>query len=90
MLTVQKDGFDRRSDAEILDRAKELGRIVFTQDVDFVVLADKWLAEGKPFAGVVFAHQWQVTIGQAVRDLDLVCRVLSPAEIANQLIRLPL
>ena len=89
-LTVFEDGFDRHSDEDVLSRANELGRVVFTQDVDFIALADQWLAGGRPFAGVVFAHQLKVTIGQAIRDLELVCRVLTPAEVANQLIRLPL
>jgi predicted nuclease of predicted toxin-antitoxin system len=90
VLTALEDGFDRRTDEEILSRANELGRVDFTQDVDFIVLADKWLATGRPFAGVVFAHQLGVTIGQAIRDLEIVCRVLTLTDVASQLIRLPL
>ncbi|MFM8285120.1 MAG: DUF5615 family PIN-like protein [Planctomycetaceae bacterium] len=90
VLTALEDGFDRRSDEDVLTRAHDLGRVIFTQDVDFIVLADEWLAAGRPFAGVVFAHQLGVTIGQAIRDLEIVCRVLTSTEIASQLIRLPL
>jgi hypothetical protein len=75
VLTAHADGFDRRSDTAILDRASELRRVSFNQDGCFIVLADRCVAEGKPSVGVVFAHQWQITIGQAIRDLDLVCRV---------------
>ncbi len=90
VLTAREDGFDRRPDAEILERATELGRVVFTQDVDFLVLVDRWLAIGRPFGGVVFAHQLKTTIGQCVTDLEIVCRVLTVEDVANQLIRLPL
>jgi predicted nuclease of predicted toxin-antitoxin system len=90
VLTAREDGSDRWSDEELLKRANELGRVIFTPDVDFIVLADEWLAAGRPFAGVVFAHQLGVTIGQAIRDLEIVCRVLTPAEVTSQLIRLPL
>ena len=48
------------------------------------------IAEGRPFAGVVFAHQLKTTIGQAITDLEIVCQVLTPEEAASQLIRLPL
>lgn len=89
VLTVREDGFDRHSDADVLARATELGRVVFTQDVDFIALADEWLANGRPFAGIAFAHQLKITIGQAIADLEVVCRVLSADEAANQLIRLP-
>lgn len=90
VLTVREDGFDRRTDADVLSRATELERVVFTQDVDSIVLADDWLATGRPFSGIAFAHQLKTTIGQAIADLEVVCRVLTAAEAANQLIRLPL
>ena len=90
VLTAREDGFDRRSDADILARASELGRVVFTQDVDFISLVDECLVEGRQFCGVVFSHQLKITIGQAIADLEIVCRILTPDEAANQLIRLPL
>ena len=89
VLTAKEDGYERSSDADLLLRANELNRIVFTQDVDFIVLVDECVAEEKPFSGVVFSHQLKTTIGQAINDLEIVCGVLSPAEAANQLIRLP-
>lgn len=64
VLTTLEDGSDRRSDEEIPTRANELGRVIFTQDVDFIVPADEWLGAGRPFAGIVFAHQLGVTIGR--------------------------
>ncbi|MGQ0633984.1 MAG: DUF5615 family PIN-like protein [Planctomycetaceae bacterium] len=75
VLTALEDGFDRRADADILARATELGRAVFTQDVDFILLVDEWLTVERQFCGVIFAHQLKITIGQAIRDLELVCRV---------------
>ncbi|MFM7159166.1 MAG: DUF5615 family PIN-like protein, partial [Planctomycetaceae bacterium] len=38
VLTALEDGFDRRSDEDVLTRAHDLGRVIFTQDVDFIVL----------------------------------------------------
>ncbi|HTI49688.1 MAG TPA: DUF5615 family PIN-like protein, partial [Planctomycetaceae bacterium] len=46
VLTVFEDGFDHRPDEEVLARASELGRVIFAQDVDFIALADEWLAAG--------------------------------------------
>jgi len=34
VVTAQQDGRDEASDSEILDRATELSRIVFTRDAD--------------------------------------------------------
>lgn len=84
VLTAQEDGVDRRSDAAILDRASELGRIICNPDGHSIVLADRCVAAGKPFEGEVFAHHWQITMGPAIRDLNLVCQVLAPAELGYQ------
>ena len=45
MLTVQQDGFDRLPEAEILDRAKELGRVVFLRRTLFLSF---WPTSGWP------------------------------------------
>lgn len=86
---ARDDGYADREDSDLLARATELGRIVFTQDDDFLVIARQWQIAGKPFAGVVFGHQLDVTIGAAVRDLELICRVMSNDEIQNQVVYLP-
>jgi hypothetical protein len=45
VLTVQEDGRAGASDAAVLDRATELGRVLFTQDDDLLVEA----SEEQPF-----------------------------------------
>jgi predicted nuclease of predicted toxin-antitoxin system len=89
VLTCAEDGTDRSDDTHILERATELGRVVFTQDDDFLAIADEWLEVGREMAGVIYAHQLAITIGQAVRDLELVAKVLEPVEIKNSIIFLP-
>jgi hypothetical protein len=86
---ARDDGYAEREDAELLARATELGRIVFTQDDDFLVIARQWQTTGNPFAGVVYGHQLDVTVGSAVRDLELICHVMTNDEIQNQIIYLP-
>ena len=90
VLTSNEDGAADWPDQQILERATALGRIVFSCDADFLELTTGWLNRGQPFAGVVHAHQLQITIGQAVRDLELIARVLTAEEIRNQVIHLPL
>ena len=74
----------------ILEGATALERIDFSCDADFLERAADRLARGVPFAGVVYAHQLQITIGQAVRDLELIVRLLTADEIRNQIIYLPM
>lgn len=46
--------------------------------------------DGRPFSGVIYAHQLPVSIGEAIRDIEMICKVLVPEEIANEVLFLPL
>jgi predicted nuclease of predicted toxin-antitoxin system len=90
VLTVQEDAARELDDPELLDRAMELGRVVFTQDEDFLREAHRRQDSGEAFAGVVYAHQLNVTIGQCVADLELIAKVYEPEDMANRVEYLPL
>jgi predicted nuclease of predicted toxin-antitoxin system len=90
VLTAQEDGTTTLDDPPLLDRATALGRVLFTQDVDFLREAARRQQAGVPFAGVVYGHQLQVTDGQCVRDLELIAKVMDPPDMANQVYYLPL
>lgn len=89
VITCAEDDTERWDDAQILERATQLGRAVFTQDDDFLAIADEWLDDGRDFAGVVYAHQLGITIGEAVRDLELIAKVLEPQDMKNRIEFLP-
>ncbi|MEW6368176.1 MAG: DUF5615 family PIN-like protein [Acidobacteriota bacterium] len=90
VLTVQDDGRRGRKDPELLHRARELGRVVFTQDEDFLREAHLWQEKGDPFLGVIYAHQLQMTIGEIVGDLELLAKVAEPHELTQYVQYLPL
>lgn len=90
VLTAQEDDAATMDDPVLLDRATTLGRIVFTQDEDFLREAHRRQETGEAFAGVIYAHQLHVTIGQCVSDLELIAKVYEPADLANRVEYLPL
>ncbi len=90
VLTVQEDGRTGASDERVLDRATELGRVLFTQDDDLLVEANHRQKSGSPFCGVIYGHQLTLTIGEAVGDLELIAKATTAAELMNQLLFLPL
>lgn len=90
VLTAQEDQMREEDDPVLLDRAMELGRVVFTQDQDFLVEAHFRQETGQPFLGVIYAHQLNVTIGQCVDDLELIAKVGEPEDLANRVEYLPL
>jgi hypothetical protein len=90
VLTAAEDGRADADDETLLTRATELSRVVFTRDRDFLVIGHAAQAAGDEFTGIVYGHQLLVTIGEAIRDLELICNVLTPAEIQNQIHFLPI
>jgi len=89
ILTAHEDNYDLRPDEELMERAAELGRVVVSQDQDFLEIAHGWQADGRPFAGLVFSHAMRVSIGTLIGDLELITRVIASDEIANTVVWIP-
>jgi hypothetical protein len=88
-LTAIEDGSATLLDRELLERARVLGRVIFTHDIRFKALAEDWQRRGRSFAGLIFGHQVQGTIGQYVRDLELIAKASEPEEWLNAVEHLP-
>lgn len=89
VLTAIGDGCEESPDDELLERARELGRVIFTQDIRFRALAETWQGQNRPFAGLVYGHQLGGTIGQYVNDLFLIAEASEPDEWENTVGHLP-
>jgi|SRR5207248_7502970 len=89
VLTAWDDGCTRLPDFQLLEHAREIGRLIFTQDVRFKALAQQWQREGLQFAGLAFAGQLSATIGQLVTDLELIAKASEPDEWMNRVEHLP-
>ena len=54
VLTAIEDGAATLEDDQLLARASELGRVLFTQDIRFKALAPRLATSGESFWGVNF------------------------------------
>ena len=90
VTTAYEDGSQSLVDSALLERATRSARVLVTQDIRFGALAESWQASGRHFAGLVFAHQLEVTIGQMVKDLEIISLASLPGECENQIYRFPL
>jgi hypothetical protein len=68
VVTAQEDGADTLPDPQLLDRAADLERLLFSQDEDLLAEAVARQRSGRSFKGVAYAHQLKVTIGGAWVD----------------------
>src|SRR5438105_4799136 len=89
-LTLEDDGTKRWDDRPLLARSTELDRVMVSLDRDPYVIASQCMLSGTEFSGLVYGHQLRLTIGQAIRDLELVAKAMEPHEIRNFIQRIPL
>ena len=90
VITAQDDKHADSEDPDLLARATELGRAIFTQDEDFLAIAADWQRQSLEFAGIVYAHQLRVPIGRCVEDLELIAKCYEPSDLMNRVEHLPL
>jgi len=89
VVTAIEDSAAMRADADLLERATQSGRMLVTQDIRLCAMAGVWQSEGRAFAGLAFAHPLGITIGQFVRDLEILALASMGNECDNQIFRLP-
>ena len=90
VVTAYEDGTSEMADPELLSRAGELERVLFTQDDDLLAEAARRQKEGIPFRGVIYAHQLRVPIGICVHDLEIIAKAGEPEDLVNRVQFLPL
>ena len=78
VLTTPEANKLTATDDEHLSFALAEGRVIFTQDTDFLRLA----SSGAAHAGIVYAHQ-QTAIGDVIRGLMLIYQVLEAEEMVG-------
>lgn len=69
------------TDVELLRFASQQGRVLVTQDRDFIRLA----TTQAPHAGIILVQR-RLSIGQYVEYLDLMARVVEPDEMRDRLV----
>lgn len=90
LITAYEDGSSQLDDSELLDRASELERVLFTRDYNLLQEATKRHRAGIPFYGIIYAHQLKISIGDCIRDLEIIAEAGDPEDLMNQVQFLPL
>ncbi len=90
VLTAQEDGAGELEDSNLLDRASALGRVLVTQDIDFLGEAARRQEASQYFIGIIYAPQLDISINQVVSDLELIAHASMPEEWVSRVEYLPL
>jgi predicted nuclease of predicted toxin-antitoxin system len=90
LRTAYEDGAAELDDEPLLERATELKRAVFTHDDDFLTIADRWHQAKRPFSGIIYVHQYRLTVRQIIIELELIANAADPEDLQNRVEYLPL
>ena len=90
VLTAFEDHTHEMDDSALLDKAGELGRVLFTRDDDLLIEATRRQRARNPFFGVIYAHQLRVPIGVCIHDLQIIAEAGEADELRNAVLFLPL
>jgi predicted nuclease of predicted toxin-antitoxin system len=79
-ITAQQIHLRSALDEVVLDSARQQGRVVYTNDADFLRLH----STGIQHSGILYHHILDYSIGEAIRVVALACEVLSIDEMRNR------
>lgn len=81
VTTTHDAGLGGATDPVQLAYANSQGRVVFSEDADFLILAHL----GLEHSGIVYCQQNSRTIGEIIHGLELVWEVCEPDEMHNHI-----
>lgn len=90
VLTVQEDGRLGGSDSILLDLVMELKRVIFTQDEDFLVEANRRQIQEINFLCVIYSKFTVITRGNGIHYLEIIPKASEPEDLINRVQYLPL
>jgi hypothetical protein len=90
VVTAIEDECSQLTDEALLEHARVIGRVLFTQDIRFKAMAEDWQRAARDFGGLLFGHQFGASLGQYIADLELISKATEPTEWVNVVAHLPL
>jgi hypothetical protein len=82
LVTAQDRGHRQTDDEKLLEAATVEGRLLLTNDTDFLRIHSDWMASGRNHSGIVFWPQPR-PIGEVIRRVWHYALVTSPQDAAN-------
>lgn len=79
-MSIHRAGLRTTDDPVILVAARQLERVIYTYDDDFLKLN----SAGIPHLGILYHHRHKYSIGQAINAVALACQVLAMEEMRNR------
>jgi hypothetical protein len=84
VVTAMERQWDALADESLLEAATQEGRMLLTNDQDFLKIDGQWRLAGRSHCGIVFWPQSRRTIGEVVRSIVVFASTVNPNDCANR------
>ncbi|TVM03843.1 MAG: hypothetical protein CV087_02965 [Candidatus Brocadia sp. WS118] len=80
VFSARELGYLGKPDEFHIRKASEMKAVILTHDIDFLRIAR---SEDVAHNGIIFSHSKNVSIGQCIRMVELIARVLTDKDMEN-------
>lgn len=88
VVTAHEDQSHEIPDEQLLLRAIELNRVLFSQDQNLLKITFQFYQTHIDFYGLIYSEQLNISVGQCVNDLEIIASLGSPEEMRIRVIYL--
>jgi predicted nuclease of predicted toxin-antitoxin system len=82
VFSARELGYLGKSDEFHINKASEMKAVMLTHDVDFLKIAS---SKDVTHNGIIFSHPKNVSIGQCIRGVELIARVLTDKNMMDHI-----
>lgn len=82
VVSAREFGYIGKPDEFHIKKASEIKAVVLTHDVDFLRIASR---PNINHGGIIFLHPKNVSIGQCIRRVELIAKILTDKDMENHI-----
>lgn len=82
VFSARELGYLGKPDEFHIKKASEMKAVILTHDTDFLKIASR---KDVTHNGVIFLHSKNISLGQCIREVELIARVLTDKDMKNHI-----
>ena len=82
VISALELGYLSKPDDFHIKKASEIKAVILTHDVDFLKIAS---SPNINHSGIIFSHPKDVSIGQCIRGVELIAKILTDKDMENHI-----
>jgi len=80
IVSARELGHLGKSDEFHIKKASEINAVILTHDIDFLKIAKNVVHNG-----IVFSHSKNVSVGECIREVELIVNILKDKDMENHI-----